>query len=299
MRLGVMVNCSATMVAWALSEPLSLFPLDDMTVPAASRSVFEPVLPWLQAGDAFPPVDQAWGEDSPAPGLLAAGDSLAVSDLLRAYAHGVFPWFSEGQPVLWWSPEPRMLLRVADFKLHRSLRQLLVHSGHPTPTPDAFEVRFDTCFARVIQACASRPRPRQSGTWIVPDMVQAYTALHQAGHAHSVETWLNGELVGGLYAVNVGGMVFGESMFSLRSNASKVALAALVAFCRKSDIDWIDCQQNTPHLASLGAQEVNRSVFTDGVAQRILRPAPLWHFAPADWSHILARPTPVHALFAA
>lgn len=245
-------------------------------------------LPWLAAGEAFPALTTAWGQNDPAPGLLAAGASLDVDTLLRAYAQGIFPWFSPGQPTLWWSPDPRMVLQTRNFKLHRSLRKSLIHFTKAS----SCEIRFDTAFEQVINACASKPRTGQPGTWIVPNMVQAYCALHRAGHAHSVETWINGELAGGLYCVNLGRMVFGESMFAHRTDASKVALAALVAFCRTHHIPLIDCQQNTGHLASLGAAEISRTEFVSHLHQNTVQPAPVWCFEPVYWNQILTAGTP-------
>jgi leucyl/phenylalanyl-tRNA--protein transferase len=245
-------------------------------------------LPWLDAGEEFPAVNRAWGSSDPAPGLLAVGAALDVATLVKAYGLGIFPWFSEGQPTLWWSPNPRMTLRTQQFKLHRSLRKSLRHfSNNP-----ACEIRIDTAFARVINACANKPRDGQPGTWILPEMIAAYCALHSAGHAHSVETWADGELVGGLYAVNLGGMVFGESMFADVTDASKIALCALVAFCLAHSIDMIDCQQNTAHLASLGANEVSRDEFTAQVATSIMRPAPAWQFDPVYWYQLWPHRTP-------
>lgn len=245
-------------------------------------------LPWLAAGQAFPPLATAWGSTDPAPGLLAAGETLDVATLVRAYAQGIFPWFSLGQPVLWWSPEPRMVLQTRHFRLHRSLRKSLLHfRSHPR-----CEVRFDSAFEAVIKACAGKPRAGQNGTWIVPHMVQAYSDLHRAGHAHSVETWIDGELAGGLYCVNLGRMVFGESMFAHQTDASKIALAALVAFCRASGMTMIDCQQNTGHLASLGAAEISRAKFADHLRQTVGQIAPAWKFEPLYWNQILtAEPT--------
>jgi leucyl/phenylalanyl-tRNA--protein transferase len=210
-----------------------------------------------------------------------------VPTLLQAYALGIFPWFGVGQPILWWSPDPRMALRTRDFKLHRSLRKSLLRFME-TPRHD---IRFDTAFTEVIHACATTPRAGQPGTWIVPDMVRAYTALHQAGHAHSVETWVDEELVGGLYCVNLGGMVFGESMFARQTDASKLALAALVAFCRAKGIPLIDCQQNTRHLASLGAAEMPRAIFVDHVAKTAGETPPQWRFDPLYWKQLLAART--------
>ena len=240
-------------------------------------------IPWLSTGDGFPPLSTAWGRNDPAPGLLAAGSTLDVANLLTAYSKGIFPWFSLGQPVLWWSPDPRMVLQMADFRLHRSLRKSLIRFRDSA----ACEVRFDHAFDQVIEACAVTSRAGQSGTWILPEMVDAYTALHQAGHAHSVETWIDGELAGGLYCVNLGKMVFGESMFAHKTDASKIALAALVAFCRAQDIPVIDCQQNTRHLASLGAAEINREVFAAQVAAEVVLPSPTWRFEPLYWNQLL------------
>ena len=248
-------------------------------------------LPWLDAGEDFPHVSRAWGHDDPAPGLLAAGAALDVATLKQAYGQGIFPWFSEGQPTLWWSPDPRMVLHTQQFKLHRSLRKTLNQfSNNP-----ACEIRFDTAFDHVINACANKPRDGQPGTWILPEMIAAYCALHEAGHAHSVETWVNGRLVGGLYCINLGGMVFGESMFADARDASKIALCALVAFCRAHGIAMIDCQQNTGHLASLGAQEISREAFSSHVANTITQHAPTWQFEPVYWNQLTplkTTPTP-------
>lgn len=242
-----------------------------------------PPLPWLQAGDSFPPVIQAWGANSPAPGLLAAGGALDSETLRAAYRCGIFPWFSDGQPVLWWSTDPRMVLPPADFRLHRSLRKQL----HSLLVTNRLEIRMDHDFRSVMSACAHAPRIGQDGTWIVQDMLDAYADLHRDGHAHSVETWMDGELVGGLYVVNVGRMVFGESMFSKVSNASKIALCALVCFCRKNSLPLIDCQQQTAHLATLGAAPISREEFCARLVSLVEEAAPLWQFEKADWVHLL------------
>jgi len=210
---------------------------------------------------------------------VAAGHELTPQRLQEAYAQGIFPWFTEGQPVLWWSPDPRMVLRTAEFRLHDSLRKTLRQWQRQA----RLEVRLDSAFGRVIRHCAQAPRAGQHGTWIVPEMIEAYEALHAQGLVHSVETWLDGELVGGLYAVSMGCAIFGESMFALRSDASKVALAALVAFARVHDMPWIDCQQNTRHLASLGAREMARADFLLGVYREVQRPAPVWEFRSIYW----------------
>jgi leucyl/phenylalanyl-tRNA--protein transferase len=239
----------------------------------------EPQLPWIESQDPLPPVETAWGMDSEAPGLLAAGADLGVNRLLEAYGQGVFPWFNPDQPVLWWSPDPRMVLQIKDFKLHRSLRKTLArYSAHPH-----FELRFDRSFDQVIEACSKSPREGQNGTWIVPAMVDAYKALHQAGHAHSVETWLDGKLVAGLYFVCIGRAVFGESMFSTLSDGSKMALAALVQVCEQQGVVAIDCQQNTAHLASMGAAEMSRAEFLELTHTAKLAPTPDWKNAHLDW----------------
>lgn len=242
--------------------------------------------PWLEPGDAFPDVAQAWPVDSPAPGLLAAGGALDVPSLCEAYAQGIFPWFSDGQPILWWSTDPRMVLPTGEFRLHRSLRQRI----KAFQADARCEIRVDHDFAAVIQACAQAPREGQAGTWIVDDMVAAYTALHHAGHAHSVETWVNGQLVGGLYCVNLGQVVFGESMFTRQTDASKLALAALVALVRRQGVALIDCQQNTRHLASLGAREIPRQAFVRAVRQGLRHPPPVWRFESIYWNELLSAP---------
>lgn len=240
-------------------------------------------LPWLAPGQAFPQVSRAWNHQTGAPGLLAAGGTLNVDTLLNAYSHGIFPWFSAGQPVLWWSPDPRMVLPVAEFRLHRSFEKTL----RAFRADARCEIRVDHDFSAVMQACAEAPRVGQSGTWIVPDMRAAYGELHRAGHAHSWETWIDGELVGGLYGVGIGRAVFGESMFSRASNASKIALAALVAWSLENGVSLIDCQQNTAHLASLGAREITRTDFANHVAVARDQSAPRWKFEPLYWNHLL------------
>lgn len=243
-----------------------------------------PPLPWLDPGDPFPPPEKAWGPASDAPGLLAAGGDLACATLRRAYGNGIFPWFSDGQPILWWSPDPRMVLQVKNFKLHRSLRKTL-QRFRMNP---ACEVRIDTAFGEVIASCAQSARRGAPGTWIVPSMVKAYTALFEAGDAHSVETWIDGKLVGGLYCVALGQAVFGESMFTIQADASKIALAGLVAMCREYHIGLIDCQQNTAHLASLGAGEISRRTFVEHVQSVRECPNPAWVFSPLYWDHLLS-----------
>lgn len=243
-------------------------------------------LPWLEPGQAFPPVQEAWGARDPAPGLLAAGGVLDVPTLVTAYSQGIFPWYSAGQPILWWSTDPRLVLEPRHFRLHRSLAKEI----RALLRQQRLHIRMDHGFARVIRACAHAPRDGQSGTWILPVMIDAYVRLHRAGIAHSVETWIDGELAGGLYCINLGGMVFGESMFSRRSNASKMALAALVAFCRAHALPLIDCQQETPHLTSMGAGTIPRDEFIrrSRLAQRLAAPA--WTFDPVYWTELFASP---------
>jgi leucyl/phenylalanyl-tRNA--protein transferase len=217
------------------------------------------------------------------PGLVSAGGSLTPARLEEAYRQGLFPWFGPGQPVLWWSPDPRMVLQVADFRLHRSLRKTLQRF---LATPGC-AIRFDSDFARVMRHCAATPREGQDGTWIVPAMVQAYVAWHAAGRTHSVETWVGDQLVGGLYFVSIGRMVFGESMFSHATDASKLALAALVAACRAHGVAWIDCQQYTGHLASMGAHEVPRARFQAHLALALGAPDIRdWTYDAAHWAHL-------------
>lgn len=243
-------------------------------------------LPWLQPGDPFPDPSQAWDDQQPAPGLLAAGGALDVDTLRRAYGRGIFPWFSEGQPILWWSTDPRMVLFTSEFKLHRSLRKTIAHLLEA----GRLEIRFDGDFEAVIRACATSRRPGQSGTWIVPPMVAAYAGFHRAGFAHSVQTWIDGELAGGLYCVVLGRAVFGESMFTRVPDASKIALAALVAWCRSADVAMIDCQQNTRHLASLGAREIPRAEFVQQVVRESRRETARFRFEPVYWNSLLPYP---------
>ena len=269
----------------ALSFPCDHFFLSiHNKYPPANMSKKQFSLTWMEPGDDFPLTDNAWDADTDAPGLLAAGGDLSVDTLVRAYGRGIFPWFSEGQPILWWSPDPRMVLSTTDFRLHRSLRQILIRFSRDARC----EVRFDTAFIDTITACAGTPRNGQTGTWILPPMIDAYCRLHQAGHAHSIETWVDGKLVGGLYCVAIGRAVFGESMFMHIPNASKIALAALVGFCREYGIASIDCQQNTQHLASLGAQEVARNVFLKHITLAQCATPAKWHFSPLYWNHILS-----------
>lgn len=239
------------------------------------------MLRWIDDRMPLPPPDAALGEDTEVPGLLAAGGRVTPARLREAYAQGIFPWYSEGQPVLWWSPDPRMVLFTAEFRISHSLRKTLRRFLR---TPGC-EIRFDGDFEQVIGACAGMPRDGQDGTWIVPQMQRAYLAGHREGFVHSVETWIDGELAGGLYFVALGRMCFGESMFARRTDASKIALAAFVAACRARGVAMVDCQQNTAHLARFGAHEIPRRDFLDHVAQAAAAPpvAP-WTYDAAAWA---------------
>lgn len=240
-------------------------------------------IPWIEDNDQLPPAEFAQPVGTALAGLVAAGGGLSVERLTQAYARGMFPWFSEGQPVLWWSPDPRMVLQSHQFILHQSLKKTLQKFIR---NPQC-EIRVNHDFASVIRHCAHTSRKGHPGTWIVDEMIEAYQALHLAGYAHSVETWIDGQLVGGLYCVSIGGALFGESMFALQTDASKIALAALVAFARSQDLAWIDCQQNTAHLASLGAREVPRAEFLSWVSTASKKSALRWAFDPSYWQTVL------------
>jgi len=208
------------------------------------------MIPWLIGDASFPPLSQALSEPN---GLLCAGGDLTPQRIVDAYRQGIFPWFSAGEPILWWSPDPRMVLFPAEFRISRSLRRTL-RAGR-------YEVRLDSAFPEVIQACAETPRTGQPGTWITREMQRAYRQLFELGIAHSVEVSVEGRLVGGLYGLAIGRMFYGESMFSRASDASKIAAAHLARFLEAQGFGMIDCQMNTPHLASLGAREIPRSGF--------------------------------------
>ncbi len=225
------------------------------------------MIPWLSAQSPFPPLEAALAEPG---GLLAAGADLSPERILAAYRQGIFPWYSDGQPILWWSPDPRMVLHVAEFRVSRSLRKR-VRAG-------TFETRVDTDFRAVIGACARTPREGQRGTWITPEMADAYCELHRRGYAHSVESWRDGRLVGGLYGIALGRVFFGESMFAHETDASKVALVALVAQLQRLGVPLIDCQQETAHLATFGARPIPRARFAAQLAELIhsADPPPGW-----------------------
>ena len=225
------------------------------------------MIPWLEHDTPFPPVQSALGDPN---GLLAAGGDLSPERLLDAYRHGIFPWFSEGDPILWWSPDPRMILFPAELKISRSLGKTLRNRS--------YEARFDSAFDEVVAGCAA-PRKGEPGTWISGAMIEAYRGLHRLGYAHSVETWIDGDLAGGLYGVAIGRVFFGESMFSRARDASKIALAALVAHLESAGFGLIDCQMRTRHLETLGAREISRRRFS-----RLLEELIHYPFSPGSWS---------------
>lgn len=213
------------------------------------------MIPWLETDTPFPPVQAALAEPN---GLLAAGGDLSPTRLLAAYRRGIFPWFAAGDPVLWWSPDPRMVLFPSALKISRSLRKTLRNAP--------YTVRLDTAFDQVIAACAATPRPGQSGTWITAGMQDAYGRLHALGYAHSVETWRDGRLIGGLYGIALGGAFYGESMFAHATDASKIAVAHLCRYLDRRGFGIIDCQMETAHLASLGARPIPRDDFVSRLA---------------------------------
>ncbi len=218
-------------------------------------------LPWLDSpGSSFPDITQALTEPN---GLLAAGGDLSPDMLLRAYSSGIFPWFEEGQPILWWSPDPRMVLYPEDLRISRSLRKTLNRS--------LYSVTMDGAFAQVM-ACCALPRGNSPGTWITDDMRDAYTQLYQHGHAHSVEVWRDEQLVGGLYGVALGQVFFGESMFSFESDTSKIALVNLVKQLQQWNYKLIDCQVSSEHLESLGAMEISRDAFSCHLEELLAQP---------------------------
>ncbi len=222
------------------------------------------MLAWIERNDPFPPVERALKNPN---GLLAAGGELSSERLLQAYRGGVFPWYSGVEPVLWWSPDPRMVLYCDQLKVARSLAKSVRNKG--------YEVRIDSAFAEVLEGCGDRPQ----GTWLGADMKKAYLRLHRAGYAHSFETWRGNRLVGGLYGVALGRMFFGESMFSRATDASKVALVGLVRELRARQYPLIDCQMHTPLLATLGAREIPRRAFLRALATLVNYAVP-----PGKWS---------------
>ncbi len=215
----------------------------------------------------FPPTDHALDEPN---GLLAAGGALTPEWLLAAYRRGIFPWYSPGEPILWWSPDPRCVLRVNRVHVSRSLRKNM--------KKPQWSVRFDTAFERVMRACAETPRSGQDGTWIDEGMIRAYGKLHEMGYAHSVEVFWEGELAGGLYGVQIGRMFYGESMFSRRSDASKIALVYLCRQLQAWGFELIDCQVETGHLMRMGAELLSRQDFETALSRLVNAP-----FVPQKW----------------
>ncbi len=236
-----------------------------------------PRLAWVGPSDDFPPSDQAWTEHQGANGLLAVGSSLTPELLVRAYRRGVFPWSAEAEPVLWWPPNPRMVLEVAAFRYHRSIRQSARQFER-----DGLDIRFNRDFEAIMRSCAA-PRAGESGTWITDPIRQAYCSLHQDGFAHCVGLYHQQTLLAGLYFVNLGAMVFGESMFTRVTNGSKVCLAALVQVCRQTNVALIDCQQQTSHLASLGACPIPRKDFEAHLHKTVDAQPIVWPSHAIDW----------------
>lgn len=212
----------------------------------------------LQPDSAFPPLRDALTEPN---GLIAIGGDLSSQRLLDAYQHGIFPWYSEGEPILWWSPHPRMVLFPDELNVSRSLSKVL--------NKQLFDIRINTAFRDVITACSKTARPEQSGTWISPEMIEAYCQLHTLGYAISVESWQNDVLVGGCYGVKINRMFFGESMFHHVSDASKVAFVHLVCYLQSHQVGMIDCQMKTPLLTSFGGREIPRAQFEKHLSQLI------------------------------
>jgi leucyl/phenylalanyl-tRNA--protein transferase len=214
------------------------------------------MIPWLNADTPFPPLAEALKDPN---GLLAAGGDLSPARLLDAYRRGIFPWYSPGEPILWWSPDPRLVLFPEELRITRSLAKTLRNAD--------YRVKLDSAFAAVVAACATTPRAGQNGTWITTEMQQAYGRLHELGYAHSVETWRGDRLIGGLYGVAIGRVFCGESMFSHATDASKIALAHLCRFLAQRDFGIIDCQMETAHLRSLGANPMPRDDYCTHIAR--------------------------------
>ncbi len=230
------------------------------------------MISWLDGDTPFPDVSKALTAADGAPGLLAAGGNLSPARLLDAYRHGIFPWFSEGQPILWWCTDPRMVLFTERFSVSQSLKKTLKKVHRSTMTDRRWQIRFDSAFEQVMHACAA-PRKENAGTWISEEIIRGYSALHRRGYAHSAEVWLDGVLVGGAYGVCIGKMFYGESMFARVTDASKIALSYLVHFLKEQGVLLIDCQQETSHLASLGAHPIPRTEFLAHLQQAIKQPS--------------------------
>lgn len=212
----------------------------------------------IEASCPFPPLSQALSEPN---GLIAIGGDLSVTRLLSAYKQGIFPWFNKGEPIMWWSPNPRMVLFPSELKISISLKKTLKKRF--------FEVRFNTAFREVITACSQSKRVNQADTWISPDMIHAYCELHHLGHAICMESWLNNQLAGGCYGIRIGNMFYGESMFHTQTDASKVAFVNLVQHLQNQGVGIIDCQMKTPLLASFGGREITREEFMQNLIKLI------------------------------
>jgi leucyl/phenylalanyl-tRNA--protein transferase len=240
---------------------------------------------WLGPQDPFPnPLTEA-DPDPSVPGLIAVSEHIYPGQLARAYQQGIFPWYSDNQPILWWSPDPRMVLKPSEFKCSDSLRKIIRCFCQHAQS----QIVVDGDFGAVIRSCATSSRKDQDGTWITHEIIDAYTALHEQGNAHSIGVIEDGQLTGGLYCVAFGGMVFGESMFSRKTNASKIALAALSAWCLANQVSMIDCQQETSHLQSLGAAPIPRRVFLEQlqISLNQIKIEPSWTFDKTILHHWL------------
>ncbi|WP_370262994.1 leucyl/phenylalanyl-tRNA--protein transferase [Limnobacter sp.] len=237
----------------------------------------QPTIPWLLSPNDFPVTSQALRYP---PGLLAASQHISADWLMQSYPRGIFPWYSHGEPVLWWSTSPRAVLYLEEFKLHRSLRKTIRRQTQDKSR----RITLNMAFEQVMRACAE-PRPGQDGTWITEDVLSAYCELHQRGHAHSVEHWHEGQLVGGLYCVAFGQMVYGESMFAKQTDASKVAFAHWVYWLKAQNVRIMDCQQATSHLMSFGARTISRETFEYEMAQAVIQPGLTWQPCELKWTH--------------
>jgi leucyl/phenylalanyl-tRNA---protein transferase len=242
-------------------------------------------LTWLSTDDDFP---SPWSDSDPdpeVPGLMAVSENITAHQLKRAYQQGIFPWYSEGQPILWWSPNPRMVLQPRKFKVSKNFKKEI-----KTVLMDQdWDVKIDEDFHETILSCATQARPGQSGTWITHAIMRAYGDLHRQGEAHSVEVFYQNQRVGGLYCVNLGRMIFGESMFSKKTGASKIALATLCAWAIDQDIHMIDCQQETEHLTSMGGSPIPRSDFLTHLEQNCHAKRPIWSFNKDVLKHWLVK----------
>jgi len=221
-------------------------------------------IPYIRHELSFPPVESATAD-----GLLAYGGDLSPHRLLLAYRSGIFPWYNTSDPILWWSPDPRLVLFIDEFILRKSLKKRMKH----------FEIRYDTVFTQVMRECGSISRDGQKGSWIIPEMIEAYSVLFDMGYAHSVEAWQEGRLVGGLYGIVIGKVFFGESMFAKVKDASKVAFATLIQRLQQEGFEMIDCQIASPHLISLGAREISRQVFLKQLQEKVDE-----DFSPEHWN---------------